>query len=688
MTDDAFVLNDLDALTTESYPGLVVRKDLLRRMRSAFGVPAFVIEFLLGKYCTSTDEETIREGLEFVRETLADKYVKPDEREAVKSAIKQHTTFEIIDKISVRLIETHDKYWARLSNLDLDYINIEETEVRRHDRLLMGGIWAEVTLRYDDTYIFKGQNRPFFVETIRPIQLSSRKLDEFIEGRRRFTRDQWLDLMMRSMGYEPDHPYYTKRRKLHYMQRLVPFVEKNFNSVELGPRGTGKSFVYQQLSPYSHLVSGGQTTTAQMFVNLASGQRGLVCLWDVVAFDEAGGIRFTDKSGLNIMKGYMEDGAFSRGRDIITAEGSVVFVGNLDGDIETIVRTSNLFYPMPKEMDTAFYDRIHAYIPGWEFQKTSDAAYTDHFGVVTDYLAEVFRELRKQSYADYAEQYFSFGSHLGGRDQKAVRKIVSGLIKLLHPHGEVSKEETEEYLVYAMEMRRRVKEQLKKMGGLEYWDTNFSYTDKESSQETFVALPEMGGGQLIAEDGLPPGSVYTVGSDLADNRLALLLLQTQMGPGSGRITPLGNLSGRMREAMKTAEAYLKANVHNLGIDHDLKAYDFTIQAINLNQAKEGAETAIAFFVSLVSALLDKPVLDRTVVLGEMSVQGILLKVDSLPERMQMAVEAGAKRILIPSDNKRDVGDIPDAIITAIQWQFFDSPTKAAIMAMGLGVGRG
>ena len=684
MTDERFVLNDLDTLATESYPGLVVRKDLLRRMRSAFGVPAFVIEFLLGKYCASTDEETIREGLEFVRETLADKYVKPDEREAVKSAIKQHTSFEIIDKISVRLIETHDKYWARLSNLNLDYINIEESEVRRHDRLLMGGIWAEIALRYDDAYVFRNQNRPFFVESIRPIQLSSRKLDDFIDGRRRFTRDQWLDLMMRSMGYEPEHPYYTKRRKLHCMQRLVPFVEKNFNSVELGPRGTGKSFVYQQLSPYCHLVSGGQTTTAQMFVNLSSGQRGLVCLWDVVAFDEAAGVRFTDKSGLNIMKGYMEDGAFSRGRDIITAEGSVVFVGNIDGDIETIVRTSNLFYPMPKEMDTAFYDRIHAYIPGWEFQKTSDAAYTDHFGIVTDYLAEVFRELRKQSYADYGERHFNFGSHLGGRDQKAVRKIVSGLIKLLHPHGEVSKEETEEYLAYAMEMRRRVKEQLKKMGGLEYWDTNFSYTDRENSQETFVSLPEMDGGSLITESGLPPGSIYTIGADLSDNRLALFLLQTQMNRGSGRIIPLGNLSSKMKEAMKTAEAYLKANVQNLGIDHDLKAYDFTMQAINLNQAKEGAETAIAFFISLVSSILGKPVLDRTVVLGEMSVQGILLKVSSLPERMQLAVEAGAKRILIPSDNKRDIAEVPDAIITAIQWQFFDSPTKAAIMAMGMG----
>lgn len=678
------MMDELDQTSNEVFPGLVVRKDLLRRMRSAFGVPAFVIEFLLGKYCASTDEETINEGLEFVRETLSSKYVKPDEREAVKSAIKQHSTYEVIDKISVELIETHDKYWARLSNLNLDYINIDESEVRSHDRLLMGGVWAEISLRYDESFIFKGQNRPFFVESLRPIQLSSRNIEQFVEGRKRFSRDQWLDLLMRSMGYEPSHPYFTQRRKLHYMLRLLPFVEKNFNSVELGPRGTGKSFVYQQMSPYCHLISGGQTTTAQMFVNLASGQRGLVCLWDVVAFDEAAGIRFTDKTGLNIMKGYMEDGVFSRGRDIITAEGSVVFVGNLDGDIETIVRTSNLFYPMPKEMDTAFYDRIHAYIPGWEFQKTRDDVYTNHFGLVTDYLAEVFKELRKRSYADYAERHFRFGAHLGGRDQKAVRKIVSGLVKLLHPDGQVSHEELQEYLAYAMEMRRRVKEQLKKMGGLEYWDTSFSFIDKESGQETFVSVPEMGGGTVIAEGNLPPGSVYTIGTDVADRRLALFLLQSQMNPGSGRIIPLGNLSTKMKEAIKTADAHLKANLTNLGIDRDLKSYDFTIQAINLNQAKEGAETAVAFFLSMVSAILGKSVLERTVVLGEMSVQGMLLKVNALPERMQLAVESGAKRILIPSENKRDVADVPDAVLTAIQWQFYDSPTRAAILALGLG----
>ncbi len=684
MSNGTIELDELDRLANEAFPGLVVRKDLLRRMRSAFGVPAFVIEFLLGKYCASTDEEAIREGLEFVRETLSSKFVKPDEREAVKSAIKQHSTYEIIDKISVRLVETHDKYWARLSNLDLDFINVEESQVREHDRLLMGGVWAEIKLRYDDAYVFKGQNRPLFVESIRPIQLSTRNIERFIEGRKRFTRDQWLDLLMRSMGYEPSHPYYTKRRKLHYLQRLVPLVERNYNSIELGPRGTGKSFAYQQLSPYCHLVSGGQTTTAQMFVNLSTGQRGLVALWDVVAFDEAAGIKFTDKNGINIMKGYMEDGAFSRGSDVITAEGSVVFVGNIDGDIETIIRTSNLFYPMPKEMDTAFYDRIHAYIPGWEFQKTSDAAYTNHFGLVTDYLAEVFREVRKRSYGDLSERYFRFGQHLGGRDQKAVRKTVSGLIKLLHPNGDVSKSEVEEYLAYAMEGRRRVKEQLKKMGGLEYWDTTFSYVDLESGQETFVPVAEMGSGSIIAEGVLPPGSVYTIGTDAMDNRLAMFLLQTQMNRGSGRIVPLGNLSSKMKEAIKTADAYLKANLKNLGIDHDLKAYDFTVQAINLNQAKDGSETAVAFFLSMVSAILGKSVLDRTVVLGEMSVQGMLLKVAALPERMQAAVEAGAKRILIPSENKRDLAEVPDAILTAIQWQFYDSPTKAAILAMGMG----
>ncbi len=684
MTERAtVVLDELDEALAQAFPGLVVRKDLLRRMRASFSVPMFVMEFLLGKYCASTDEDVIEEGLDFVRETLGAKYVKPDERERVKARAKRQGTYEIIDKVRVRLREVHDKYWAELANVNLDYVNIEDREIRRHERLLMGGVWAEVTLRYDGDFIFKGVNRPFSIERLRPIQVSSLSLDHFYEARRRFSRDEWAAVLLRSLGLEARHAYFTPRRRLLHLARLIPLVEKNYNLVELGPRGTGKSFVYQQVSPYCHLVSGGQTTVARMFVNLATGEKGLVCLWDVVAFDEAAGVSFKDKSGISIMKGYMEDGCFSRGRDIITAEGSVVFVGNLDGDVETIARTSNLFAPMPDEMDPAFYDRIHCYLPGWEFEKTRDELYTEHFGLVSDYLAEVLRELRRTSYTDVAEKHFRFGSHLTGRDQKAVRKTVSGLVKLLHPDGTVTKDEVEEYLALAMELRRRVKEQLKKLAGVEYWDVNFSYIDLESSQQTFVPVPEMGGGRIIEPGEMAPGSVYTIGKDVDTGKLALFLLQAQLNAGSGRIIPLGSLSRTMKEGIKTAEAYLKANLRNLGITQDWRSYDFNLQAINLNQAKEGAETAVAFFICLVSALLERPVRERLVVLGEMSVQGLLLRISNLTERMELALDAGARHILVPSENKRDIADVPDEVLNKVQPVFYTDPLNAAVRAMGL-----
>lgn len=676
-------LDTVDEKAALAFPGLVVRKDLLRRVRSAYSVPMFVIEFLLGKYCASTDLDVIEEGLGYVRDTLRSKYVKPDERELVKARIKQQGSFEIIDKVKVRLVETHDKYWAELSNLTLDYVNIDEAEIRRHERLVQGGVWAEVTLRYDDTFVFKGQNRPFFIERLRPIQVSNLSIAGYREARAQFSRDEWVTLLLRSLGLEPTHPYFTPRRKLLYLARLLPLVEKNYNLVELGPRGTGKSFVFQQVSPYCHLVSGGQTTVAQMFVNLSSGARGLVALWDTVAFDEAAGVRFPDRNGINIMKGYMEDGNFSRGSEVITAEGSVVFLGNLDGDIETILRTSNLFYPMPPEMDAAFFDRLHCYLPGWELQKTRDEYYTDHFGLVSDYLAEVMRTLRKESYSDVAERHFRFGSHLTGRDQKAVRKTVSGLVKLLHPDGQVSKAEVEEYMIVGMEMRRRVKEQLKKIAGVEYWDVNFSYFDMAEGSEHFVAVPEMGGGQIIPPGPMAPGSVYTIGRDAEGGKLALFLLQVQMNAGSGRIIPLGNLSRLMKEGIKTAEAYLRANLKNLGITRELNSYDFAIQAINLQQAKEGTETAVAFFISLVSGLLERPVREQLVVLGEMSVQGLLLKVGSLSERLQLALECGAKQVLVPSENKRDLADVPDSVLNKLQVSFYTDPMNAAIRAMGL-----
>lgn len=676
-------LDTLDEQATAAFPGLLVRKDLLRRLRSAYSVPMFVIEFLLGKYCASTDPTVIEQGMEFVRRNLAEKYVQPDEREIVKARIQQQGTYQIIDRVSVILKETDDKYWATLHNINQDYVNIDETLVREHDRLLLGGVWAEVTLRYDPTLKFGNVTRPFVIERLKPIQLSNRSVEQYIEGRKGFTREEWIDLLLRSLGMESSHPSFTERRKLLYLTRLIPLVERNYNLVELGPRGTGKSFVYQQISPYCHLISGGQTTVAQMFVNLSSGQRGLVALWDTVAFDEAAGIRFPDKSGINIMKGYMEDGTFSRGRESITAEGSIVFVGNLDGDVRQIARTSNLFYPMPKEMDTAFFDRIHAYVPGWEFEKTRDEYYTTHFGFVSDYLAEMFRGLRKTSYVDLPERSFAFGPHVGGRDAKAIRKTVSGLLKLLHPDGAATKEEIGEYVALAMELRRRVKEQLKKMGGLEYWDVNLSYTDKETREQTFVPLPESGGGLLITGDPLPPGSIYTIGADPAERKLALFLIQTQVNPGSGRIVALGTLSPIMREALKVADAYFKAHLRDLGIDRDPTQYDFTIQAVNLNQAKEGAETAVAFFVSLVSAFLDRPIDPATVVAGDMSVRGMLQKVGSLSERLEMAVDAGAKKMLVPSDNKRDLADVPDEVLNRLQPVFYTDPLNAAIRAMGL-----
>ncbi len=683
MVIEVVAQDPLDEKANAAFPGLVVRKDLLRALRSAYAVPMFVIEFLLGKYCASPDPLVIEQGMEFVRRSLSEKYVKPDEREIVKARVEQRGTYQIIDKVSVALKETDNKYWANLSNINLNYVNINDELVAEHDRLLMGGIWAEVTLRYDGEYIFRGQVRPFFIEHLKPIQLSSRNIGPLREARKQFSRDEWIDLLIRSLGMEPTHPYFTPRRKLLYLLRLVPLVERNYNLIELGPRGTGKSFVYQQISPYCHLVSGGQTTVAQLFVNLATGQRGLVALWDTVAFDEAAGIRFSDKNGINILKNYMEDGSFARGRELITAEGSIVFVGNLDGDIQTLLRTSNLFYPLPKEMDTAFYDRIHAYLPGWELGKTRDEYYTRHFGFVSDYLAEAIRELRRTSYTDVPERYASFGTHVGGRDAKAVRKTVSGLVKLLHPDEGWTRKEVEEYIALGLELRRRVKEQLKRMGGLEYWDVNFSYTDQETRTQHFVPLPESGGGLLITGEQLPSGSVYTIGLDPTESRLALFLVQTQMNAGSGRIIPLGNLSTVMREALKVAEAYLRAHVRELGIAHDLDSYDFSVQAVNLNQAKEGAETAMAFFISMVSALLDRPIEPATVVAGEMSVRGLLQKVGNLPERLQLALESGAKRMLIPSENKRDLADVPDEVLGKLQPTFYTDPIGAAVRAMGL-----
>jgi len=678
------VMDPLDAKLAACFPGRVVRKDLVRQTKTGFNVPVYVLEYLLGKYCSSTDPEVIAQGLEYVRETLSRNYVRADEGEKIKSITREAGTHRIIDKVKVRLVETEDKYWAELTNMGVRYVNISEGTVRQYDRLLAGGIWAIVDLRYDAEFQHRGQTRPFIIEGLKPIQQPSTDTSDLVASRAHFTRDEWLDVLIRSIGMEPTHPDLGHRKKLLLSMRLVPMVETNYNLIELGPRGTGKSFVYREISPYAILISGGQTTVAQMFMHLGTGRMGLVGLWDVVAFDEVAGVQFKDPNGIQILKDYMESGSFSRGKEEVPADASIVFNGNIDADISTILKTSHLFQPLsPHLQDMAFIDRLHFYLPGWDVDKMRPEYLTDHYGFVVDYITEVWRGMRKTSYSDAIDRYFSLGNHLNQRDVRAVRKTVSGLIKLLHPDGQFTRDELQEYLELALEGRRRVKEQLKKMGGLEYWAVNFSYTDKETRQETFVAVPEQSGGGLIPPGQPNPGVVFTVGVDRDQGRHAIFRIETQAMKGRGSTHVTGAPSRAMRDAIQTAYTYLSGHSKQLGISKDPNEYDFHVQIVNLMQSKEGSETGVAFFIAMLSALLDKPVLEQSVVLGEMSIHGSLLKVPALAERLQLAMDNGAKRVLIPSENKRDLGDVPSEVLDKLQIIFFSDPANAAFRAMGL-----
>jgi ATP-dependent Lon protease len=685
-TVEVVELDAIDVKLTQAFPGRVVRKDLVRNIKGGFNVPVYVLEYLLGKYCSSTDPQIISEGLELTRQTLSQNFVRADESEKIKSMTRERGTFKIIDKVRVRLVETEDKYWAELTNMGLNYVHVSEKDVKQFDKLLGGGIWAVIDLRYDPDFQHRGQTRPFIIERLRPIQQASTDIESYNESRKTFTRDEWVDILLRSIGMEPTHPDFTFRKKLLLLSRLIPLVESNFNLIELGPRGTGKSFIYREISPYAILISGGQTTVPQLFINLATGQIGLVGMWDTVAFDEVAGIRFKDQAGIQILKDYMESGSFSRGKEEVPASASIVFNGNIDGDIDSIVKTSHLFIPLPEQMqDLALIDRLHFYLPGWEVDKLKPDHLGLHYGFVVDYFSEVLRELRKRSYTDIIDQHFRLGSHLNQRDVRAVRKTVSGIVKLLHPDGIVSKEEVEEYLVFGLEMRRRVKEQLRKMGGFEFWAVNFSYLDKESMQETFVSVPEEGGGGLISSEPMLPGVAYTIATDPSEARLALVRIEVQSMPGSGnlRITGAPRGNSPMKDAIRTAYDYIRAHSRTLSANKSVKDYDLHVQVVNLMQAKEGSETGVAFFIAMLSALLDKAVQDRLVILGEMSIHGSLLKVDKLTERLQLAMDQGARNVLLPAENKRDIGDLPIDVLDKIQIIFYSDPINAAYRAMGL-----
>ncbi|MBU4477602.1 MAG: protease Lon-related BREX system protein BrxL, partial [Candidatus Omnitrophica bacterium] len=572
---------ELDNLLNKYFAGKVVRKDLTKKIKEGANVPVYVLEYLLGQYCASTDDAIIEDGMNTVKRILIENYVRPDEKEKIKSIVREKGGLKVIDKVTVALNEKKDVYEAVFSNLGIKNVVVPSETVKKYQKLLAGGIWSVVNLKY---FYEEGQSvSPFILEEIKPIQMPNMDMEPLFEGRRAFSEEQWIDALLRSTGMEPS--LFQERVKWHMIARLIPFVENNYNMCELGPRGTGKSHLYKEISPNSILISGGQTTVANLFYNLSRRQIGLVGLWDIVAFDEVAGISFADKDGVQIMKDYMASGSFARGRDQINANAAMVFVGNLNQPVDTLVKTSHLLAPFPENMiDSAFFDRFHAYLPGWEIPKMRPEFVTDNYGLIVDYLAEFLREMRKRNFSDAIDKYFRLGRDLNQRDVIAVRKTVSGLLKLLYPHGEYDKAAVAKCLDYALESRRRVKEQLKKIGGMEFYDVHFSYADKETNDEKYISVPEQGGGTLIPDGPMNPGTVHTVARG-SNGHLGLYRLETQMSPGSGSIRISGQGVGTAaKECLRIAFDYFKANASRISVTPKAGDHDFHIHVVELHNS--------------------------------------------------------------------------------------------------------
>lgn len=677
------MLDNLDKLGFECFEGRVVRKDLVRKLKVGYNVPSYVLEYLLGRYCGVDDEDEIASGLQSVKDILEKHYVSPDESEKVKAIIREKGMYRIIDKVSVKLDDRKDRYLAELVNMGLKEVNITDELVKKNDKLLGSGMWAILDIEYDTEMYSKSGTRPFVIKEIIPIQMASLDLQEIKDGRANFKTEEWMDFVLRSIGYEP-YEMESERVKLLFISRLIPLCETNFNLIELGPRGTGKSYVYREVSPYSILVSGGKTTVANLFYNMSSRQIGLVGYWDTVAFDEVGGLKFGNSDAVQVMKDYMEAGSFSRGKEEIGASGSMVFIGNINGNIERISEISHLFTPLVPEMrdDTAFQDRLHFYLPGWEIPKMTPELFTSRLGLIADYFSEFLKEMRKVSYTDVIDSYFRFGKSLNQRDVKAVRKTVSGLVKILHPDGKFNKNDIENYLIFAMEMRRRVKEQMKKIGGLEFWATSFSYVDIESGQEKFVTLKEKSGGKVIPENNLSPGEVYTVGIDLDTHKPSIFKIEVQTTTGSG-ILFTGNMSRAMKDAANNARTYIMTHAKSLGVEKQINECKLHINAINLMQSKEGSETGMAFFVAIMSSLTGKYIKKQIVVLGEMSNKGTVSPVSNLIEALQVSLDAGAKTIIVPMDNLKEIAGAPQDLMASITPDFYQSAETAIYKSLVL-----
>ena len=682
----------------QNFDGKIVRKDLTKKIKEGANVPVYVLEFLLGQYCSSDDEAIIEKGVQNVKHILADNFVRPDEAQKILSQLRKKGSHTIIDMVTVHLDIKKDCFFAEFSNLGLSNVPITDDYPEKYDRLLCGGIWCIVQLEYEsegdssfgmvdlDSEPRQKKQKdvsPISIRKLTPIQMPHIDIEEVRAGRKAFTQDEWMDVMLRSCGYEPEQ--LNQREKWLLLARMLPLVENNFNLCELGPRSTGKSHIYKEISPNSILVSGGQTTVANLFYNMGRKTVGLVGLWDCVAFDEVAGIKFKDKDGIQIMKDYMASGSFARGKEEKAASASMVFVGNINQSVDVLLKTSSLFDPFPPEMgtDTAFLDRLHCYIPGWEIPKFRPEHFTNDYGFITDYLAEFIRELRKEQYGDALDKYFRLGKNLNQRDTIAVRKIVGGYVKLLYPDGEFTKEQLEEILVFALEMRRRVKEQLKKLGGMEFYDVNFSYIDLDTFEEKFVSVPEQGGGKLIPDGMCNPGQVYTV-SRGKSGMIGVFRLESQMLPGSGKFERTGLGSDRdCRESTNTAFNFLKANGNRISGGISTASKDYIINYQDLQGIGMTGKLALPTLIALCSIALGRPTVSTLAVLGEISISGTILKVDELANSLQVCLDSGAKKVLLPITSAADLGTVPPELVGSFNLIFYSSAEDAVFKALGV-----
>ena len=685
----------------QNFDGKIVRKDLTKKIKEGANVPVYVLEFLLGQYCSSDDEAIIEKGVQNVKRILADNFVRPDEAQKILSQLRKKGSHTVIDMITVNLDIKKNCFFASFSNLGLDKVPIADEYPEKYDRLLCGGIWCIVQLDYE----VEGDNNfglvdlggeplqssqkkqkdltPISIRKLTPIQMPHIDIDELKRGRKAFTKDEWLDILLRSIGMEPDE--FTEREKWLLLTRMIPLVENNFNLCELGPRSTGKSHLYKEISPNSILISGGQTTVANLFYNMGRKSVGLVGLWDCVAFDEVAGIKFKDKDGIQIMKDYMASGSFARGKEEKVASASMVFVGNINQSVDILLKTSSLFDPFPPEMgtDTAFLDRIHCYLPGWEIPKFRPEHFTNDYGFISDYLAEFIRELRKEQYGDALDHYFRLGKNLNQRDTIAVRRMVDGYLKLMYPDGVFDKSELEEVLQISLEMRRRVKEQLKKLGGMEFYDVNFSYIDLEDMSEHYVSVPEQGGGKLIPDGMCNPGQVYTV-SRGKSGMIGVFRLESQMLPGSGKFERTGLGSDRdCRESTNTAFNFLKANGNRISGGISTASKDYIINYQDLQGIGMTGKLALPTLIALCSIALGRPTVSTLAVLGEISISGTILKVDELANSLQVCLDSGAKKVLLPISSAVDLGTVPPELVGSFNLIFYSSAEDAVFKALGV-----